>query len=57
MEYVNVRYISKLSTQPQKLIKELYVRAYVQQFVEPCRSYIKKIKILIKVRLFSNILV
>ena len=35
MEYVNVRYISKLCTQPQKFINELYVRAYVQQFVEP----------------------
>ena len=36
MEYVNVRYISKLCTQPQKFINELYVRACVQQFVEPC---------------------
>ena len=29
--YVNVRYISKLCTQPQKFINELYVRAYVRQ--------------------------
>ena len=41
MEYVNVRYISKLCTQPQKFINELYVRAHVQQFVEPCSRLAK----------------
>ena len=47
MEYVNVRYISKLCTQPQKFINELYVRANVQQFVEPCLTC--------KISIYNNI--
>ena len=56
MEYVNVRYISKLCTQPQKFINELYVRAYVQQFVEPC-DFISVYRVSILPKIVAVILV